>query len=473
MTDKEHQRDRPTRLRRLRRRSLLVAVNILLTLVLGEISAYLVARIRSQESYGTMAVRKAEFLRRLPRVRGDRPREEPRDKTADNLPRRLHPYFGYTYEEGLEGYHTNNAGFLSDVDYPYRRVGREFVVGVFGGSVALDLRLDQPRKVLQEALLPIVATKGYDRVHLLMFAQGGYKEPQSAFSFLYYFDTFDMALFLDGFNEIGQIPEYPPDKGHYPWDFPARSLFGPLAAKRIEASDARIEENVARIRSRQRAWTEIASGPILGRSMLVHMLWRVANGALEGKVRQQLAHHAKVGLRFDGLYRTGMTQQDKEEEFFRQYAFLVESCFVLGKRHRKPVFQFIQPNQYVTGSKPYSSLERATVLDRDAKTGRVVNHYYPLLRAMSRRLAASGIPSFDLTNLFQDHPETLYKDDCCHLGEEGMALIAKAMAERFAASPEISAIPRVDEQSKGGDEEERPDSTEPRTSGLPATPVQG
>jgi hypothetical protein len=48
----------------------------------------------------------------------------------------IHPYFGHTFFRGFGP--ANNAGFYTDATYPYVRHGREFVIGVFGGSVAMQ-----------------------------------------------------------------------------------------------------------------------------------------------------------------------------------------------------------------------------------------------------------------------------------------------------------------------------------------------
>ena len=42
-----------------------------------------------------------------------------------------------------------------------------------------------------------------------------------------------------------------------------------------------------------------------------------------------------------------------------------------------------------------------------------------------------GINYFDLTGIFLDHPETLYRDNCCHLNARGNELLAAAMVERM------------------------------------------
>ena len=99
---------------------------------------------------------------------------------------------------------TNNLGFVSPFDYPLtKRSDRQFVVGLFGGSVGLwfcqvgvdrliaDLRRD-PFFVDKE-IVPLCAS------------HEGYKQPQQALLLAYLLSlgqTFDLVVNIDGFNEV-------------------------------------------------------------------------------------------------------------------------------------------------------------------------------------------------------------------------------------------------------------------------------
>jgi len=60
-----------------------------------------------------------------------------------------------------------------------------------------------------------------------------------------------------------------------------------------------------------------------------------------------------------------------------------------------------------------------------------VERGYPLLTGFNRDLQDRGIHYFDLTGIFLDRPETLYRDNCCHLNARGNELLAAAMVERM------------------------------------------
>jgi hypothetical protein len=94
---------------------------------------------------------------------------------------------------------------------------------------------------------------------------------------------------------------------------------------------------------------------------------------------------------------------------------------------------FLQPNQYVEGSKPLSREEVAKAFDERSVFRPVVVDAYPLLRQAGRELAVQGVAFHDLTDLFEGVEETLYVDDCCHLNRRGNARLAAAVAAALAA----------------------------------------
>ena len=61
---------------------------------------------------------------------------------------RLHPYFGFVYRTGYvqDGVTTNNFGFLTPHHVPFRKTSKDqFVIGVFGGSVAALWSFHEPK----------------------------------------------------------------------------------------------------------------------------------------------------------------------------------------------------------------------------------------------------------------------------------------------------------------------------------------
>jgi hypothetical protein len=90
---------------------------------------------------------------------------------------------------------------------------------------------------------------------------------------------------------------------------------------------------------------------------------------------------------------------------------------------------FLQPNQYVPGTKPMGAAEerRAWLASHPYRRG--VEEGYPRLISAGRMLVAEGVDFHDLTQLFAGTREPRYVDTCCHLNRAGNAALAHAVAE--------------------------------------------
>jgi hypothetical protein len=91
-------------------------------------------------------------------------------------------------------------------------------------------------------------------------------------------------------------------------------------------------------------------------------------------------------------------------------------------------FHFLQPNQYVAGSKTMSEEERAVSFVADHPYRNGVERGYPLLIGRGRALAARGVRFHDLTMAFADVPGPIYIDVCCHYNKAGYQILADRVA---------------------------------------------
>lgn len=153
----------------------------------------------------------------------------------------LHPYFGYTYATSRDG--VNRHGFQAGGrEYPYRASPGEFVVGIFGGSAAVQVARHPDG--LAKALLPGLRSKGYNRVTVLPFAVEGWRQPQPFNAFVRYLPDIDMAILIDGVSEIVEFAD--DDVPGWPGDYPAARIYGVLAGQRegpsAESPSERAEE---------------------------------------------------------------------------------------------------------------------------------------------------------------------------------------------------------------------------------------
>jgi hypothetical protein len=87
----------------------------------------------------------------------------------------------------------------------------------------------------------------------------------------------------------------------------------------------------------------------------------------------------------------------------------------------------LQPNQYDTGSKPLSEEEQRTAINPRQAYRYGVEAAYPMLREAGKAIAAAGVDFHDFSKVFIHHRETLYVDDCCHVGKEGYDIVARTL----------------------------------------------
>ena len=101
----------------------------------------------------------------------------------------------------------------------------------------------------------------------------------------------------------------------------------------------------------------------------------------------------------------------------------------LARAHGIRYVHFLQPNQYVLGSKPMSDAERDVAWNKNHPYRRVVEAGYPLLQAGGRALRDEGVEFHDLTAVFAHTKEPVYIDDCCHISPKANRQLAQAIAQ--------------------------------------------
>ncbi|MDH3519065.1 MAG: hypothetical protein OEM49_01300 [Myxococcales bacterium] len=342
----------------------------------------------------------------------------------------LHPYLGYAANP--EDPRVNEHGlFGSD---PLQPVAQgDAVVGIFGGSVAMSFLETQAQFL--EALSRAGAFPERN-IRLLHLALDGYKQPQQLILLTYLLGLgahFDAVLNLDGFNEValpfaenlpaGVNPFYPRN-----WHLFAKKGFAPAVARR-----AALVEQLAERRERWR--TRLLGGPLgWSRSLRVFALWldrrlyadwdRAIRGLEAGLAGERNEFYdlgpARAYATSDELF-ADLARVWKESSL--QMARL---CAANGIAY----FHFLQPNQYVPGSKPYSKAERETAISGPGFDFRkAVEMGYPQLRDQGRVLRDAGVDFTDLSELFADERETIYVDRCCHMNERGYHRMNDRIAE--------------------------------------------
>lgn len=371
----------------------------------------------------------------------------------------IHPFLGYVVDPDINqipqrlspGLAINNHGFYRRPHHlgeaptllgapPEVARSDDLRIGVFGGSVAFIFSMAGQRYIggmLQEA----GAVDDPAAAHLVSYALGGYKQPQQLMALAWMLslgERLDAVVNLDGFNDItlGAIENVPHNvHPYYPRSWRERVRAVP---------DLRLRNllgEVAYLRKRRAELARRFAGTPFVATVTGNLVWRsldrrAATAAAEAEAR--LAGYdtprwwPAVSRGPDFQHRDRATLLEGSVRLWRRASRQMHDlCAARGI----PYHHFLQPNQYVPGSKPLSARERALAYRADSLFRPLVEEGYPLLQQAGRELAAEGVAFHDLTALFSDVDDTLYVDDCCHLNPRGNRLLARAVAEVLAADP--------------------------------------
>lgn len=357
----------------------------------------------------------------------------------------LHPFLGYVLNPetvpGLgDSAQARGLGLPFNVEDPIQAVSPEIlVVALFGGSVA-EQTFIYARRELSRGLGAVERFSGR-RIVLVNMAVGGYKQPQQlqALSYLRALGGHvDVAINLDGFNEIALIRPENIELGTHPsfprsWKLRVAELSP--AARRLVAEIAWLEE------SRKR-WAGFGNAP-----------WRWSTTVRLVRSRMDRWHLGAIGARELRLRELESGESDFQaagppfryanwDDFYaeagdlwsRSSWLMHQAMSVSGGEYH----HFLQPNQYIDGSKPLSEQERRLAFV-DGPFRRDVGRGYPKLIAQGEHLRRRGVSFHSLVRIFAQRQQTLYVDTCCHLNADGYRLMAREIVERIAAraaSPE-------------------------------------
>lgn len=360
---------------------------------------------------------------------------------VDNLV--LHPYAGFVEDPvsseaaGLPNGPVNELGFYGSD--PLRPTPSGAVrVAVLGGSFAAQMCVRTPEPLI-EALRhhPRV---GSAAVELDCLALGSAKQPQQLqiLSWVASLGTrWDLVLNLDGFNDLVVPVAYNLRKGvyrSYPHNWDRRAAEAPdLLSLRQAGTIALLDEARWGLARRvSGSWASSSSALLLvwhvGDSMLLRRRERVANDF-------EAASRPRWQRASDRWVASGPRLVPESDDAAMRLAVAdwAEGSFVLDALCRglgAAYVHALQPNQYLEGSQPrMSGVDRAAAVQEDHFWGRIAKRGYPDLIEAGRGLAARGVAFLDLTKAFENESRSYWADPCCHLENDGYALVASHLGE--------------------------------------------
>jgi hypothetical protein len=377
------------------------------------------------------------------RSHADAPPDAP---ASDKL---LHPFRGWSMRKRSKplqplpfegGGRRNQLGFNSEIDDYRIFTESDFIVGIFGGSVAVGIAKRGSDEITNQLVhsRPDLAGK----VRILNLATGSYKQPQQLMTLsemVVLGIPFDYVVNVDGLNEVA-LGVKDAKAGHHPL-FPAQAQMQALVDAARGAPTGAFYEASAEIirhrRSAQRISSHASGWPF--RSQLVQAL----AGALASR-HQRKADELEAGLQ--GLLArgadAGLTASLPDpclggdsgcldliaDIWERASRLMAAEASSIGAGY----LHVLQPSQYVPGSKALTESERREAFLPGSGWMTSVQAGYPLLQARAPTLTAQGIDFLDLTPIFAEVTDTIYVDACCHPNPAGYDMLGERIGERIA-----------------------------------------
>ena len=369
----------------------------------------------------------------------------------------VHPYFGFTHRPGVpfdipeplrrgsdvpERLRTNNFGFASPHDYPFRKArGDQFLVGVFGGSVGVWFcQIGAPRLV--DALKRHAFFRDKDIVPLC-FAHEGYKQPQEAVVLAYFLSLgqpFDLVVNIDGFNDVA-LGSLNSERG-LDFSMPSVQHLEPLInlVNQSALTPEKLETLAAIFRDRR---------------LLLDLADRIRVNRLASINFVLDRYYAAVLDRYvNGLGRFSTLPSNPTDNAFVQVApplhgrpaaslhadiaaawkdasILMRD--MLAERNAL-YFHFLQPNQYFS-TRRFSAAEAAVALNEASPFKKSVEAGYGAIVEAGAALREKNVRFFDATRVFDREPAHVYMDDCCHYTQAGNYVLADFIAASILGSP--------------------------------------
>jgi len=418
---------------------------VILAYLLAEGFAFAFVTILNQRpfSHGDYEFERSDIIHELS---GHDPRQEyirnyERDRRYQLVPTKHHPYVGFVdkqkHHPGGASHFATGAeydpyGFFNKIDPIQKKAPGKFIIGFLGGSVG-EIFFNEGRKKVAEELKKHPAYQDKELV-LIKLAMGGYKQPQQLMAVNYIMSLggeFDMLINLDGLNELAlPVTEFSSNAVHpsYPREWFRRSLY---------FSSRKIMQDIGKVtltREIKEKWARFFSQVPLTYSPVANLIWKAGNQTFDHWIFQLNMDLMQQRWNQDGNIETGPAFDYSDTEHLYEYLrdLWKQSSLLLhriAKANGTRYYHFIQPNQYVPGSKSMGPEEKKVAWQDNHPFRKVVLKGYPMLLEAGQELKAEGVSFYDMTMVFKDVEDKLFSDSCCHFGYKGNQILARAVAK--------------------------------------------
>lgn len=337
-----------------------------------------------------------------------------------------HPYFGAT--PGNRSYPQNR--------HP-ERFEDKYSIALFGGSVAAENGLALLKHIKRYFLERHISVE----IHPVSFAVPGFKQPQQLIQLAYAISIghqFDLIINLDGYNEAVLPIKDNYRRGVYPfyprlWDLRVQGNDKLQSSKQDLQS---LRRRLARIDE----WYKDSNTRYSVYAGFAHRMQKIFVQEEMRKINVSLKKHRSTELEKTGPKKKyGSTEAVASAVVDNWYTSSLMMS-VLAQRIGAEYYHFLQPNQYLDNSKVFTPEELNSAFERDHIRNEYIDLIYPQMRSRSTKFWSNSVRFHDLTQVFLNVEQTVYRDVCCHLNELGKELLARSIVGKMAdtlASPEI------------------------------------
>ena len=359
----------------------------------------------------------------------------------ESIVERLHPFFGYVLKQGAFTNErlklkVNKHGFFSLYEYPFVKTNKkQFIIGIFGGSVANNFAVDEYihqrlSKKLQNN--PEFADR---EIVILNFGNGGYKQPQQLLILNYFLalgQELDLVINIDGFNEVAlsnlnnkaQLEIAMPSVQHIQGlTSLANNNLSPEAMSaivQINDNKQQLKAGIDKLQNCQLALCHAVTS--LQVKQLVNN-YQQAVVKYDAQVKQSNSDRAKSGIVYIPKADSVLSDAAAYEKMASLwYESSIGMNQILSSRNIK-YFHFIQPNQYYPTKRVFTAKEKEIAISKDSPYIEGVNKGYPVLLSKVNDLQKAGVNVFSAVNILDNTKETVYKDACCHYNSVGQEIL--------------------------------------------------
>lgn len=341
----------------------------------------------------------------------------------------LHPYIGYVPIEYIAV-----AKQYFDI---LKKSKEKLIIAVIGGSVAFDVTpyIEKQFKIyfkkngnkIKPIVIPIVA--------------GGLKQPQQLLAISYFLSMgteFDIIINVDGFNEV--VLPYNDNYRFGVFPFYPRS-WAARVNRKISLNHLSLIGKAKYLREYQADLIDDFRSSFFKSSAIYGLFNAYLLKTLNHDIINTDIKISKSASRTGGFEATGPYKEYKDIKalYLESVDVWFNSSLLLYRLSSTQAFEyyhFLQPNQYVTATKPLSKNELKHAFKENHPYRKSVLIGYPILINKGRQLKKHGVKFFDLTKIFYNTDETVYRDDCCHFNERGNTMMAQYIVNRLIENTE-------------------------------------